>query len=331
MFVLAVVVIGLAGTVLAAVADRLADKTGLGEAVFGAVFLGATTSLSGSVMSVASAAEGHPQLAIGNAIGGIGVQTTFLAVADLTYHRANLEHAAASASNLMQAALLVVLLSLVLLTVSGPEISLWSVNIATPFVVIAYLFGIRLVSQSSHYPMWSPRSTQDTVMDQPDTTPQASKGTGRLWVQFAILAVLVSACGWILSRAGVSIAAHTGLDETIVGTLFTAVSTSIPELVTAVAAVRRGALTLAVGDIIGGNIFDVLMFPMSDLAYREGSVYHAVSSVQTFWVALSILLTGILLMGLLRRERYGVANIGLESVLVVALYVGAVALLLFQG
>lgn len=89
------------------------------------------------------------------------------------------------------------------------------------------------------------------------------------------------------------------------GGFFTAVSTSLPELVTAVAAVRQGALTLAAGDIIGGNAFDTLFLAVADVAYREGSIYHRITSEQVFIIALSIPLTAVLLMGLVRREKRG--------------------------
>ena len=67
------------------VADRLADVTGLGEAVFGAVLLGGSTSLPGIITSVTTAFEGYAELSISNAIGGIAAQTTFLAIADAVY------------------------------------------------------------------------------------------------------------------------------------------------------------------------------------------------------------------------------------------------------
>ncbi len=81
-------------------------------------------------------------------------------------------------------------------------------------------------------------------------------------------------------------------------------STSLPELVTSLAAVRRGALTLAVGGIIGGNTFDTLLVAFSDLAYQEGSIYHATTNQQVYLIALTMLLNGILLLGLLRREEH---------------------------
>ena len=106
-FSLCALVIAIAGTRITRVVDQLADRTGLGEATAGAVLLGAATSLAGSVLSVTAAYRGHPELAVSNALGGIAVQTFFLAIADMVYRRANLEHAAASAPNMMQNVLLI--------------------------------------------------------------------------------------------------------------------------------------------------------------------------------------------------------------------------------
>ena len=108
-------IIGIVGTRLARIVDDLADRTGLGEAIAGAVLLGMATSLSGIVVSVSSAWTGKPELAMSNALGGIAVQTLFLTIADMAYRRANLEHAAASLGNLIQGALLLCLLCLLLL------------------------------------------------------------------------------------------------------------------------------------------------------------------------------------------------------------------------
>lgn len=120
-FAAAAAVIALAGSVLTRAADVLADLTGIGEALVGAVLLGGVTSLAGVVTSLAAAGHGHPTLAVSNAIGGIAVQTFFLAIADLAYRKANLEHAAASLPNVMNSALLLGLLVLVLLVVVAPE------------------------------------------------------------------------------------------------------------------------------------------------------------------------------------------------------------------
>jgi cation:H+ antiporter len=331
-FVAAATAIAIGGIALTARAERLARATGLGQAILGAVFLGATSSLSGAITSVSAAWSGHPELAFGNAIGGIAAQTVFLVIADLVYRRANLEHAAASEANLMQGVLLVALLAIPLLGMFWPPLTLWGIDLVSLAIVVTYAFGIRLISRAHALPMWLPRQTKDTQKPERDgSTATDSAALRRLWLSFALLAALVAACGWVVARAGLAIVAQTGLSESLVGNLFTSVATSLPELVIAVAAVRRGALTLAVGDIVGGNAYDVLFLAGADIAYRGGSIYHAVSTTQAAWLALNILLTAILLMGLLRRERHGIANIGFEGVLILGLYLLAVGTLFAGG
>lgn len=329
-FLAASAVVGVCGVWLTERAERLAYITGLGQAILGAVFLGIITSLAGTITSITSAWQGAAELAFGNAIGGIAAQTTFLVIADMLYQKANLEHAAASEENLMQGVMLVVLLAIPLLAMAGPGITVWSVDVLSFVILAAYLFGLYLLRQSHRTPMWSPRKTSATIAEKP-SPPKAGLGSAGpgLWLPFLLLALAVAVSGWLIAETGIAITRQTGLTQTLVGTIFTSVVTSVPELVIAVAAVRRGALALAVGDIIGGNTFDVLFLVLSDLAYRSGSIYQAVSGTLAFWMALNILLTGILLLGLLRRERHGPVNIGFEGALVLLSYAAGVAVLFF--
>ena len=327
-FGIAALVIAAAGTMMAQVADRLADRTGLGEAITGGVLLGASTSLSGFITSVSTAAQGFPDLALSNAVGGIAVQTAFLAVADIYYRRANLEHAAASITNLAQGALLIGLLSLPLLAGQMPDWTILGCHPASFAILIAYVFGMRIASETHREPLWGATQTSETRRDVPDEPQGGGRPLQLLLLRFALLLVVVGFSGYTLGQAGIALAAKTGLTQTIVGALLTAVSTSLPELVTTLAAVRRGALTLAVGGIIGGNTFDVILVAASDIAYRPGSIYHAGSGRPDFVIILTVMMTAVLLLGLLRREKYGFANIGFESLLILLIYAGGTALLL---
>ncbi len=328
LFVLAAVLITVFGVRMTRVAGRLAQRTGFGEAVMGALFVGASTSLAEIVTSSAAAVEGYPALAVSNALGSIAGQTAFLAVVDMGYRKANLEHAAASAENLMLGAFLLTLLAVLVLAAVMPAVELWAVHPASLALFVAYVYGIRLVSQTHKMPMWQPRRTRDTAAkDRTDAIPPGETLVG-LWLRFALAAAFVAFAGWLLAHAAIGISARTGLSETAVGGLFTGLSSSLPEFVTALTAVRMGALTLAVGDVLGGNAFDTLIVAVADVLYRDGSVYAAVSEWELFLISLTMLMTGILLMGLLHRERHGIGNIGLESVLILALYIGAFTALL---
>jgi len=331
LFGAAALVVAICGILMTGLADVIADRTGFGEALVGGVLLGASTSLSGTVTSVVAASGGHPELAASNAIGGIAGQTAFLAIADVVYRRANLEHAAASATNLTQAGLLIVLLSIPLLAGTLPSWTILGIHPATGILVLTYAFGVRLATAARTEPMWRAADTDETRVDAPEDEARSGRPTQLLVAQFCCLGVLVGIAGWLIAATGLQISARSGISETVVGALLTATATSLPELVTTLAAVRRGALQLAVGGIVGGNTFDVLFLALSDVAYREGSLYHEMGTRVQFWTALAVLMTGVLLLGLLRREKHGFANIGFESSVILALYGGAIAIQVYLG
>lgn len=322
-FIGAAAVIALCGIRLTDYADRLADKTGWGEALMGGLFLAGVTSLPDFAATLTAAADGYAELGMGNVLGSMAVNLTFLAVGDLTYRRANLEHAAASSGNLIQAALFIVLLTIPLLAMLTPTFAVLGVHPATPVLLVAYLFGYQLVRRDLDRPMWHPRHTEQTVIDKPDERRARGQSLSGLWFSFVLLALITSAAGWLLMISAETLVDRTLLSQTLVGTLLTAVFTSLPELVTTLAAIRFGALTLAVGNILGTNCFNVMVIAAADVAYRGGSIYHAITGQQLVWTVIAILLTGILLLGLLRRERYGIARMGFESFLVLVVYVGA--------
>ncbi len=321
-FILSAAAIAFFGRKLAAFADLLADRTGLGEAFTGMILLGMVTSLPGIAASVSAALSGYAALAVSNAVGGIAVQTTFLAISDLVYPKANLEHASASATNMTQAAVLIFLLSFVLLIMTGPEITVGTIHPGTPVILLIAAFGYWIVYKTSEHPMWQPRHTAETVRDVPD--PKAYKiKLSKLIGGFSISAVIVLISGAIVAYTAGNISSQAGISQTIMGGLFTAAATSLPELITTIAAVRRGALTLAVSDIIGGNIFDIIFFCVADIAFIGGSLYHAagVGLKEIFFTGLTIFMSAILLIGLLYRQRHGIANIGFESVAILIIYI----------
>ncbi|WP_397544074.1 sodium:calcium antiporter [Roseovarius salis] len=330
-FALAAGVILLAGTAITGMADRIADRTGLGEAVTGGLLLGAATSLSGTIVSITSALDGRASLAFSNGIGGIAAQTAFLALADVIYRRANLEHAAADLANLFQSALLVLMLAVPVAAHVTPEISFWAVHPASAVLVGMYIAGAYASVGVRRRPMWTARRTRETRHDAPDDSGDAAKPALHLLLPFGGLMLILGIAGWAVARSGAEISDRLGLSSALVGALMTAVVTSLPELVTTLAAVRRRALQLAVGGIIGGNTFDVLFLTLSDIAYREGSLYHAIGAADLFWVIVGQMMAGILLLGLILRERRGPANIGWESLCLLLLYAGAAALQTWRG
>lgn len=329
-FAACAVVIAVFGSKMAGYADVIADRTGLGEALIGSVLLGAGTSIAGIVTSTTTAASGAADLSVSNALGGIVAQTMFLALADIFYKRVNLEHAGVSAVNLGQATVLIVLVALPVMAWAAPPITVLGVNLLSPVLIVVYLIGLHNAHRIHQEPMWLPKQTEDTKEDEAGEDDNRHS-LAMLFVLFAGLVIVVGAAGYVVGETGLALSRRLGLSGSLVGSLGTATVTSLPELVTTIAAVRRGAPQLAIGGIVGGNMFDSLFVAASDFAYREGSIYHAISDATLFWMGLVIVMTAVLLLGLLRRERQGPGRIGWESVVLIGLWAIGAGLQIYRG
>ncbi len=295
------------------------------------------TSLPGIVTTITGGIAGDAAFALANPVGGVAIQTVWLAIADLAYRRANLEHAAASLENVLQALVLVALLAIPVVAYATPELVWGWVHPATVLIPVLYGYGFTLLRRMRAEPMWRPTATRDTRTedrladgaegDRPPPPSQArrpdARTTPRLWASLATLAVVVGAAGWVIGSSGVRLVRATGLPSEVVGFTLTTALTSLPELVVLVAAMRMGALTLGVGNIIGGNVFDTLMIAVADVSYTDGSVYAAAGPSSLVLLGGTILITTLLAGGLVMRDRKG---IGFEGVSLPLVYAGTVAL-----
>ncbi len=324
----ALAVIMSVGRRLASTADVLADRTGMGEAAAGALLLGAVTSLPGIGTTVVGSLNGDAQFALANPLGGIAVQTVWLAIADLMYRRSNIEHAAASLENLLQSMVLIALLSVPVIAYATPTLRVGWLHPASFAIPLVYLYGLYLLRRLRRDPMWEATQTAETRQDEPDDDADEDASTARLWWRLAALAAVVAGTGYLIGQGGLGVVAATGLPSGLVGFTLTTAITSLPELVTLLAAVRIGALSLGIGNIIGGNAFDALMIFLADATYRSGSVYTASSSAGLLLAGATIVMTVALATGLIMRDRRGV---GFEGVAIPVVYVATVILLVVRA
>ncbi|WAP70098.1 sodium:calcium antiporter [Jiella pelagia] len=319
-FLAAAGVITYAGVKVSTLADELADRTGLGEVVAGALFVGASTSLPGAITSVATAWQGFPALSIGNALGGLTAQTLFIAVADIFYRRANLEHAAATPVALAQGLLLVALLSTALIASTQPDFAVFGVHPVSYILPAGYVAGLLLLRNVHQNDMWKAKVTDETREEISDSSEsEDDRSNGKLWSLFALYAAFTAAAGYVVGEASIALVSITGVSQTLFGTTFTAIANSLPELVTAIAAVRIGAVGLAVGDIIGGNAFEILFLSLADFVTPQ-SIYLDMTPDDQSTGLFAMLMVIIVLLGMMKREKSGAFNIGFESVSVFALY-----------
>jgi cation:H+ antiporter len=84
-------------------------------------------------------------------------------------------------------------------------------------------------------------------------------------LHYGIAAVAVVGAALWLPRLGAELARQTGLGEAFVGSLFIAITTSLPEIAVSLAAVRLGAIDLGIGNVLGSNLFNLLILGLDDV------------------------------------------------------------------
>lgn len=330
------VLVWIAGWRIAQYADRFASAMGLGHAMVGMVLLAGLTSLPEMAVTFSAALSESPQLAANNLLGSIAMQVAILAVADAMIGRQALTVVAGNSLVLLQATMNVLLLVLVALAIAVGDrafagAGLWSWGLA-----LAYLMAMWTIAQSGERRQWVAQRTQrqrereaageDDVPAEPPPGDEPVKPlVGRLAVGGAV--ILVS--GFLLSRTGEAIAEQTGLGNSFVGAVFVAVATSLPETSSVVSSMRRRRYEMALSDIFGTNLYNILLLFLVDLLYRGGPALNEVGKFSLAGSLLGALLAAIFLVGLIERRDRTVARMGVDSLAVLVCY-GAGLYLLYQ-
>ena len=145
-------------------------------------------------------------------------------------------------------------------------------------------------------------------------------------LHYGIAAVAVVGAALWLPRLGAELARQTGLGEEFVGSLFIAITTSLPEIAVSLAAVRLGAIDLGIGNVLGSNLFNLLILGLDDVFYRHDPLLAAVPPSHSVTIVAVVVMNGLFLVGLTYRvitKRFAVAW---DTGAIAVVYVTAVSL-----
>lgn len=314
-----------AGSKLAGLVDAVAGRTGIGQAFAGMLLLGGITSLPELAAVGTSAALGNAGIAVNNLLGTASINLVLLAVADFAYGRDALTRAAARPGLLMQGVLSMLLAVLVALAVVAVDVPLGPIGAGSLAIGIGAIAAVKIASA---YEGRSARTLTDPASDgDEDAGEDDPRGTGRLVALTAGAALVILGAGFLLSISADAIATERGLASGMVGFLLVGFATSLPELSSVLAAVRRRRYQLAIGDIFGTNLFNLLLIPVADLIYAGGPVLAETGRFEVIGATLAALLTGIYVVGLLERRDRTILRIGYDSLLALIVFATGVALL----
>jgi len=303
---------------LARDADLIADATGLGRVWIGSLLLAASTSLPELVTDVNAALLGVPDIGVGDLLGSTMANMLILAGLDLAMPKRRI------LENVAVDHVLVATLALVLTAMAGIAIatggwgSIGRVGVETVMIACAYVLGMRVVYRSA--PPGVP-GEQLALGENSGTLLRR----GLLGFGVAAAGLLVTAPLLVLTAEALAIEA--GLSQTAVGTLLVGFTTSFPEMAATIAAVRMGALDLAVGNIFGSNAFNMFVLLPMDLAYGPGPVLASVSASHVISAQFATLALALGMLGILGRAGRLLALVRLESLGILAAYAGLAWLL----
>lgn len=323
-FSVCVLMVGIAGVKLSRYGDAIADKTGMGGTWVGVVLLATVTSLPELATGVSSVTVAQvPDIAVGDILGSCVFNLVILVVLDSLHRRETIYHDA-SRGHILAAGFGVMLIAVpgasLMLAATLPMPSIGHVGLYSPMIVLLYVVAMRTVFR------YEADQVGSLTEQEPDAYPELSL-RGAVLRYVAAAAVVVVAGVW-LPFIGEALAHQMGWQESFVGTIFVAFVTSLPEIVVTIAALQLGALDMAIGNLFGSNLFNILILAIDDVLYTKGPLFDHVATIHSVSALSAIMMTGGAIVGLLCRPRSRVLRaIGWVSVFLAAVYIFNTAVL----
>lgn len=316
-FLICILVIGYAGIKLSHYGDAIADKTGLGGTWIGLVLLASVTSLPELVTGVSSVTVANvPDIAVGDVLGSCVFNLLIIVVLDFL-HRGESVYTRARQGHILSAGFGVMLIGFagfnILLSSSGFTMALGHIGVYSLLIVVLYAVAMSTVFR------YERQQLEEFAEAEADRFPEFT--LRQLILRYLAAALLVVAAGSWLPFVAKYIAQQMGWYESFVGTLLVAFVTSLPELVVTVAALRLNALDMAIGNLFGSNLFNIVILAVDDILYLPGPLLAHVSTTHAVSAVSAIMMTGVAIVALLYRTKTRVLKtVGWASIFLFTIY-----------
>lgn len=296
-FLLCAVLIAGAGYVLCQSADQIAKATGLTGGWMGLALLATVTSLPELASGISAVTLiDAPNLAVGNALGACVFNLVFLVVIDALQPRQPI-YRHASATHLLSAAFGVVMLGFVAMSLLLPAATpaMLHLGLYSPALLALYLLALRSVFAHEQSLRQTPGADA--------TTSGPALPLRQQWRRFGLAALVVLAAGSWLPAIADQLAQAMGWSRSFVGTLFMALVTTLPEIAVTLSALRLRALDMAIGNLLGSNLFNVSILAIDDIFYTRGPLLANVSPVHAGTAVAAVVMSGLVMIGLVMRPQ----------------------------
>ena len=340
----AAALVWIAGTRLSGYAEAISERTGLGAAFVGALLLGGITSLPELATTLSASIAGDADMAVNNIFGGVAMQVAVLAVADATLRTGAISAAARAPIILVQGVLLIGVLVLAMAGMIVGEPTDLPVGAWSTAVFLAAVGAFYVMRRHEGHAAWKPVTEEGRLEEvakdrkspekaearagNPEDDPAGRRRSLRALIGLcAVSAVVILAAGFALTRSGEALATRTGLGSSFVGAALVAASTSLPEVSTTIAAARLGRYDMAFSNVFGANLLDVALIGVTDVVYPGPPVLDEMGTFALFGALLAVGVTAVFLAGLILHRVRTFRWVGVDSIAVLALYLGGLYVL----
>jgi cation:H+ antiporter len=318
-----------AGISLSKTTDALDARLGLGDELGGLVLLSVAGSLPELAITISAAAQGNLSLAAGNLIGGIAIQTMVLLICDVAVGPERpLTFLVGRLTPVLEGLL-------VIIVVAGVEMGALlkkstaiagRVSPASLGIVVVWVVGLYTIQRAAKDPRWSiempgsrPGRHRGERARTDQSHPYTSSSTVRVAGIFGLACLVTLGAGIALEVSGNDLANRLSVNGVIFGATVLAAATALPEISSGIAAVRLGDHALAMGDIFGGNAFQVCLFLVADLVAGK-PVLPSAGDLNAWLAALGVALTAIYGFGVISRPMHCRFRLGPDSLLALAFF-----------
>jgi cation:H+ antiporter len=298
-FIICVIIVIAASNVLSRYADVIAEKTGLGRAWVGAILLAGVTSLPELVSGVTAVTFlNAPNLAIGGIVGSNLFNLVLIAVMDLAYQPGSILSQAQD-GHVLSGGLGILLMGMAVISpLMGPLFNgsgIMGVSFMSIGIIIVYVLGARLLAR------FQSKRVVEVLEQEAEQHHYDQISRARTYATFAVAGLVIVVAGVWLGSIADRIAAETGLGRSFVGALFLGVSTSLPEIAASLAAVRMGAIDLAIGNVLGSNLFNVTLLAVYDIFDGPKNLWASMSMANSLALVIAIMMTAVAIISLVYR------------------------------
>lgn len=321
-FLLAGLAVVLAGTRLSKFGGAIGQYSGIGQGWIGLLFLATITSIPELTTTITGASIGAPDIAVGNALGSNLFNIAIIAVMDLILLRRGPFLLKVRSYHLISGGMAIFLTSVAVLgMVLNLRMRLLGIGILSWIILLGYVYGIFLLYHAERGGKEGDQVTVDISL-------------ARALAGFIFCAAVIITAGVFLVQASKAISIESGLSGSFMGAILVAIVTSLPELATALGAIRIKAYDMILGNIFGSNMFNILTIFFADVAFRQGSILSCpgVGMMDQLVVAiLGIGLTVIAIIAIAYRSRRCVLGVGIDAALILVFYLIGTYLIISRG